>query len=138
VLLQFPTMRRFSAALLVPLVLVAVMAARETHAHSRADHAGTVVVHTHIAEAALHLEADHQGLQLEPAKDHTLASYLDCLQLTKTGKHVARALAVPSASAVLPGRESVVALFHSENAWAHAPPSLTSRSPRSPPSILLS
>jgi hypothetical protein len=122
---------------MVPLIVLAVMAARETHAHADRDHSSTVV-HTHLAEAALHFEAAHEELQLEPSNDHSSASYLDGLQLTNMGKVVVPNLAVQTLAAFVDGRKSALACMRSENAWAHAPPSLTSLSLRSPPSVLLS
>lgn len=125
-------MRRFNAALMVPLIAVAVMAARETHAHADKDHSSTLV-HTHLAETGLHFESEHGGLQLETANDHSLASYLDYLQLTNAGKLVVLSVAVQTLVAFFDGRESVLALLRSENSRAHAPPAHVIRSLRSPP-----
>jgi hypothetical protein len=122
---------------MVSLIVLAVMAARETHAHADRDHASTLV-HTHLAEAAPHFEAEHAGLRIETVNDHSSASYFGGLQLTNAGKSIVPSLTIETSAVFFDGRKSVLARMRSENAWAHAPPSLTLRSLRSPPSILLS
>lgn len=112
------------------LVLVAVSAARETHAHSRGDNAGTVV-HAHLVEGA-RLGQNQTSSQIFSHDDHDRASYLNCLQLTNTSK-----VLVPDGAAQTTVSHSIgepwVALVRSENSRAHAPPGQVIRSLRSPP-----
>ncbi len=123
-------MRRLTAAVLVPLFLLAVAAARETHAHSRGDNAGTVV-HAHLVEAA-HLDHAQTSSQISSHDDHGRASYLNSLQLTNTSKVLIPDGATQTAVSYSIG-EPWVALVRSENSRAHAPPGQVIRSLRSPP-----